>query len=61
MKYDLTEKTKKRYNRSAAYYDWMDRMVNPKLRKKALSLVGGQGAGGRGRNREKYSLLSGRV
>jgi ubiquinone/menaquinone biosynthesis C-methylase UbiE len=37
-----TEIIKRRYNRTAHYYDWMDRMVNSELRKKALSLVYGK-------------------
>ncbi|MBS4022798.1 MAG: class I SAM-dependent methyltransferase [Dethiobacter sp.] len=37
-----TEKIKRLYNRTAVYYDWMDRMVSPKLRKKALSQAYGK-------------------
>ncbi|MDW7674878.1 MAG: class I SAM-dependent methyltransferase [Bacillota bacterium] len=39
---NLTEIIKQRYNRTAFYYDWMDRMINPELRKKALSYAKGR-------------------
>ena len=31
-----TDKIRRRYNRTASYYDWMDRMISPALRKEAL-------------------------
>lgn len=37
-----TEKIRRRYNRTAVYYDWMDHMLSPALRKKVLSHVRGQ-------------------
>ena len=37
-----TEIIRHRYNRTAFYYDWMDRMISPSLRKKALSLARGK-------------------
>ncbi|MCW3491592.1 class I SAM-dependent methyltransferase [Dethiobacter alkaliphilus] len=32
-----TEKIRDRYNRTAAYYDYMDKMISPALRRKALA------------------------
>lgn len=37
-----TETIKKRYNRSALYYDWMDFMFRHKLRKQVLSMSRGK-------------------
>lgn len=37
-----TDTIKKRYNRSAIYYDWIDRMISHKLRKQVLSLARGK-------------------
>lgn len=37
-----TETIKRRFDRSAIYYDWMDRMVSNELRKQALSLARGK-------------------
>jgi ubiquinone/menaquinone biosynthesis C-methylase UbiE len=39
---NLTEKIKKRYNRTAIFYDMMDRMIPTDLRRKALSEAGGK-------------------
>lgn len=33
MDKDLTETIKKRYNRTAFFYDWMDRVISPRWRK----------------------------
>ncbi|MEW6080311.1 MAG: class I SAM-dependent methyltransferase [Bacillota bacterium] len=38
----LTEVIKRRYNRSALYYDWLDRMIDDGLRKKALGFAKGK-------------------
>lgn len=37
-----TELTRKRYNRTSLFYDWMDRMIKPELRAKALSRAYGR-------------------
>lgn len=37
-----TELTKKRYNRTARLYDYMDRMIKPELRQKVLSQATGK-------------------
>lgn len=39
---DMTEVIKRRYNRTARYYDWMDRMINDEFRLKALSQARGK-------------------
>lgn len=39
---DQTEVIKRRYNRTALYYDWMDRMIDPSLRKKTLAYARGK-------------------
>ncbi len=36
-----TKRIRNRYNRTAFYYDWMDRMISPSLRKRALSYAHG--------------------
>lgn len=33
----LTDTIRNRYNRTARYYDWMDKMISPALRKSALA------------------------
>lgn len=37
-----TELTKKRYNRTSRFYDWMDRMIKPELRRKVLDQAAGK-------------------
>jgi len=37
-----TELTKKRYNRTSRFYDFMDRMIKPELRQKVLGQVTGK-------------------
>lgn len=37
-----TEGIKRRYNRTALYYDWMDHMFSPALRKRVLAYAGGK-------------------
>jgi ubiquinone/menaquinone biosynthesis C-methylase UbiE len=39
---DQTEIIKRRYNRAALFYDWMDRMISPALRRKVLALARGK-------------------
>ncbi|KKM11289.1 methyltransferase type 11 [Clostridiales bacterium PH28_bin88] len=39
---DQTEVIKRRYNRTALYYDWMDRMIDPSLRRKTLAYAQGK-------------------
>lgn len=39
---DLTDKIKQRYNRTAIFYDMMDRMIPTDLRRKALSEASGK-------------------
>lgn len=41
-KSDMTEVIRRRYDRTSIFYDWMDRMISPELRKKALSLASGK-------------------
>jgi ubiquinone/menaquinone biosynthesis C-methylase UbiE len=38
----MTKTIKQRYNRTALYYDWMDRMINDEFRIKALSYARGK-------------------
>ncbi|HMM21496.1 MAG TPA: methyltransferase domain-containing protein [Selenomonadales bacterium] len=38
---DLTETIRERYNRTAMYYDWMDRMIPERLRKKTIEQASG--------------------
>lgn len=42
MNNELTEEIKKRYNRTAVFYDMMDRMISADLRRKALSEASGE-------------------
>lgn len=54
---DKTEVIKRRYDRTARFYDWMDRMINPRLRKEALSHANGkvlEVGVGTGKNLEFY-------
>ncbi len=54
---DKTEIIKRRYNRTARFYDWMDRMINPRMRKEALSYANGkvlEVGVGTGKNLEFY-------
>lgn len=39
---DRTDVIRRRYNRTALYYDWMDRMIDPALRKKTLAHARGK-------------------
>jgi ubiquinone/menaquinone biosynthesis C-methylase UbiE len=39
---EQTEIIKRRYNRTALFYDWMDRMISPALRRKALAHASGR-------------------
>jgi ubiquinone/menaquinone biosynthesis C-methylase UbiE len=39
---EQTEIIKRRYNRTALFYDWMDRMISPELRRKALTYASGK-------------------
>jgi ubiquinone/menaquinone biosynthesis C-methylase UbiE len=39
---EQTEIIKRRYNRTALFYDWMDRMISPALRRKALAHASGK-------------------
>ena len=39
---DATETIRRRYNRTAAFYDWMDRMISPSLREKVISMAAGR-------------------
>lgn len=41
-KSDMTEVIRRRYDRTSIFYDWMDRMISPELRKKALSRASGK-------------------
>ncbi|AYO32266.1 class I SAM-dependent methyltransferase [Biomaibacter acetigenes] len=41
-KSDMTEVIRRRYDRTSIFYDWMDRMISPELRKKALSQASGK-------------------
>lgn len=38
----MTEVIRRRYDRTSIFYDWMDRMISPELRKKALSQASGK-------------------
>ncbi|HHW01647.1 MAG TPA: class I SAM-dependent methyltransferase [Thermoanaerobacterales bacterium] len=38
----MTEVIRRRYDRTSIFYDWMDRMISPELRKKALSRASGK-------------------
>jgi ubiquinone/menaquinone biosynthesis C-methylase UbiE len=39
---NMTEVIKRRYNRTALFYDWMDRMISNEFRRKALSYARGK-------------------
>jgi len=39
---NMTETIKRRYDRTALYYDWMDRMISDEFRRKALNLAKGK-------------------
>ncbi len=39
---DQTEVIRRRYNRTALFYDWMDRMIKPELRRKVLAHARGK-------------------
>ena len=39
---DATETIRRRYNRTALFYDWMDRMISPALREKVISMASGR-------------------
>jgi ubiquinone/menaquinone biosynthesis C-methylase UbiE len=41
-KSDMTEVIRRRYDRTSIFYDWMDRMISPELRKKALAQASGK-------------------
>lgn len=38
----MTEVIRRRYDRTSIFYDWMDRMISPELRKKALAQASGK-------------------
>ncbi|EAX47414.1 Methyltransferase type 11 [Thermosinus carboxydivorans Nor1] len=37
-----TEIIRRRYNRTALFYDWMDKMISPRLRRQAIELAEGK-------------------
>ncbi|MDF2501875.1 MAG: Methyltransferase type 11 [Anaerosporomusa subterranea] len=39
---DATETIRRRYNRTALFYDWMDQMISPTLRGKVISMASGK-------------------
>jgi ubiquinone/menaquinone biosynthesis C-methylase UbiE len=58
MSVDATETIRRRYNRTALFYDWMDQMISPTLRGKVISMASGKvleiGVG-TGKNLKYYS------